>query len=38
MKPGKRRLPDKSGEEAAEKRKAQLRAKVERPFRYPKGA
>lgn len=39
MKPGKRRLLEKSGpEEAAEKRKAQVRAKVEGPFRYLKHA
>ena len=39
MKPGKRRLLDKSGsEEAAEKRKASVRAKVEHPFLYLKGA
>ena len=39
MKPGKRRLLDKSGaEEAAEKRKASVRAKVEHPFLYVKGA
>ena len=37
MKPGKRRLLDKSGaEEAAEKRKASVRAKVEHPFLYVK--
>ena len=37
MKPGKRRLLDKSGpEEAAEKRKASVRAKVEHPFRCVK--
>ncbi len=39
MKPGKRRLLDKSGpEEAVEKRKASIRAKVEHPFLYLKGA
>ena len=39
MKPGKRRLLDKSGpEEAAEKHKASIRAKVEHPFLYVKGA
>ena len=39
MKPGKRRLLDKSGpEEAVEKRKASVRAKVEHPFLYLKGA
>ena len=39
MKPGRRRLLDKSGpEEAAEKRKASVRAKVEHPFLYLKGA
>ena len=37
MKPGKRRLLDKSGpEEAVEKRKASVRAKVEHPFLYVK--
>jgi len=37
MKPGKRRRLDKSGpEEAAEKRKASVRAKVEHPFLYVK--
>ena len=37
MKPGRRRLLDKSGpEEAAEKRKASVRAKVEHPFLYVK--
>ena len=37
MKPGKRRQLDKSGpEEAAEKRKASVRAKVEHPFLYVK--
>ena len=37
MKPGKRRVLDKSGsEEAAEKRKASVRAKVEHPFLYVK--
>ena len=37
MKPGKRRLLDKSGpEETAEKRKASIRAKVEHPFLYVK--
>ncbi len=37
MKPGKRRLLDKSGPaEAAEKRKASVRAKVEHPFLYVK--
>ena len=37
MKPGKRRLLDKSGREAAvEKRKASVRAKVEHPFLYVK--
>ena len=37
MKPGKRRLLDKDGpEEAAEKRKASVRAKVEHPFLYVK--
>ena len=37
MKPGRRRRLDKSGpEEAAEKRKASVRAKVEHPFRYVK--
>ena len=37
MKPGKRRRLDKSGpEEAAEKRKASVRAKVEHPFLYLK--
>ncbi len=35
MKPGKRKLLDKAGpEEAAEKRKASVRAKVEHPFLY----
>ena len=39
MKPGKRRQLDRSGpEEAAEKRKASVRAKVEHPFLYLKGA
>ena len=39
MKPGKRRLLDKSGAaEAAEKRKASVRAKVEHPFLYLAGA
>ena len=39
MKPGKRRLLDKScPEAAAEKRKASMRAKVEHPFLYLKGA
>ncbi len=37
MKPGKRKLLDKAGpEEAAEKRKASVRAKVEHPFLYVK--
>ena len=37
MRPGKRRKLDKSGaEEAAEKRKASVRAKVEHPFLYVK--
>ena len=37
--PGKRRQPDKDGpEEAAEKRESSVRAKVEHPFLYPKGA
>ena len=37
MKPGKRRLLDKSGaEKATEKRKASVRAKVEHPFLYVK--
>ena len=37
MRPGKRRLLDKEGEEeAAEKRKASVRAKVEHPFLYVK--
>ena len=37
MRPGKRRVLDKSGpEEAAEKRKASMRAKVEHPFLYVK--
>ena len=37
MRPGKRRLLDRSGPwEAAEKRKASLRAKVEHPFLYVK--
>ena len=37
MKPGKRRQLDKSGSaEAAEKRKASVRAKVEHPFLYVK--
>ena len=37
MKPGKRRLLDKSGpDEAVEKRKAAIRAKVEHPFLYMK--
>ena len=37
MKPGKRRRLDKDGaEEAAEKRKASIRAKVEHPFLYVK--
>ena len=39
MKPGKRRQLDKScPEEAAERRKASIRAKVEHPFLYLKGA
>ena len=37
MKPGKRRLLDKDGaDEAAEKRKASVRAEVEHPFLYVK--
>ena len=37
MKPGKRRLLDRDGAEAAaEKRKASVRAKVEHPFLYVK--
>ena len=39
MKPRRRRQLDKSGpEEAAEKHKASMRAKVEHPFLYLKGA
>ena len=39
MRPGKRRVLDKSGpEEAEEKHKASMRAKVEHPFLYLKGA
>ena len=39
MKPGKRRLLDEDAPEAAaEKRKASVRAKVEHPFLYLKGA
>ena len=39
MKPGKRRLLDRDGAEAAaEKRKASVRAKVEHPFLYVKRA
>ena len=36
MEPGRRRRPDPDGAEAAEKRKASVRAKVEHPFLYVK--